>query len=247
MFLDTVPEIRSGRKHMPRPAAIRPSAPQGRRAGLDHDEVVDHALALVVDGGPDALTMRKLAAELNVTPTTIYWHVGSRDEVVAAVIDRVAASYADAEVEGATPRDRVMSLARTVWEMALTNRNVTSLAHQSGATNALEVHLERAMARELEAAGLSGGDVRDALRAILMCVAGFLVVAFRLDGGSNALRGHRSAEGDDSGLSADTMAAMAEAPDLPVLFDKTVQAVIDSFVPDDADAASAATTRKRAQ
>ena len=218
-------------------------APQSRRAGLDHDEVVDHALALVVEGGPGALTMRKLAADLDVTPTTIYWHVGSRDEVVAAVIDRVAQTYADAEVVGATPRERVMSLARTVWDMALTNRNVTSLAHQSGATHALEVHLELAMARELEAAGLRGDDVRDAIRAILMCIAGFLVVAFRVDGGSGALRGHDVADVTDHSLTPQTVAAMAERPDLPALFDRTVQAVVDSFVP--ATTPSRTTSRKQ--
>ena len=219
--------------------ATRKPAPQGRRAGLDHDEVVDHALALVVEGGPDALTMRKLAADLDVTPTTIYWHVGTRDEVVTAVIDRVAATYADVEVVGRTPRERVMSLARTVWDMALTNRNVTSLAHQSGATGALEVHLERAMALELEAAGLRGDQVRDAIRAILMCIAGFLVVAFRVDGGSSALRGHDDGPVDDQ-LAPETVAAMAERPDLPSLFDRTVQAVVDSFVPAAATARSSA-------
>ena len=216
-------------------AAAR-TAPQGRRAGLDHDEVVDHALALVVEGGPGALTMRKLAADLDVTPTTIYWHVGTRDEVVAAVIDRVAQTYADAEVVGATPRERVMSLAHTVWDMALTNRNVTSLAHQSGATHTLEAHLELAMARELESAGLRGDDVRDAIRAVLMCIAGFLVVAFRFDGGSSALQGHDAADLADDSLSPETVAAMAERPDLPALFDRTVQAVVDSFVPDPAPA-----------
>jgi len=212
-------------------AAAAHVAPQGRRAGLDRDEVVDHALALVVAGGPGALTMRKLAADLDVTPTTIYWHVGTRDEVVAAVIDRVAQTYANTEVAGSTPRRRVMSLAHTIWNMALTNRNVTSLAHQSGATSALEVHLERAMALELEAAGLRGAEVRDALRAIIMCIAGFLVVAFRFDGGSSALQGHDGTDLEDDALSPETVAAMAERPDLPALFDRTVQAVVDSFVP----------------
>ena len=231
---------------MAKPAAAT-VAPQGRRAGLDHDEVVDHALALVVDGGPGALTMRKLAADLDVTPTTIYWHVGTRDEVVAAVIDRVAQTYADTEVVGTTPRERVMSLAHTVWDMALTNRNVTSLAHQAGATRSLEVHLERAMALELEAAGLRGEDVRDALRAILMCIAGFLVVAFRFDGGSGALNGHDATDPSDDALSPETVAAMAERPDLPALFDRTVQAVVDSFVPAAAPPARPANRKKVAR
>lgn len=205
----------------------------GRRAGLDRDEVVDHALALVESGGAAALTMRKLAADLDVTTTTIYWHVGGRDELVRAVIERVAELSADVPVAGTTPNERVMSVARTVWQTAIAHRHVTALAHQVGATGVLEHHLERAMARELEAGGLRGAEVRDALRAILMCVAGFLVVAFRSDGGSQALRGSDGGRADlgDDGLSAETITAMAERPDLPALFDRTVQAVVDSFLP----------------
>ena len=44
----------------------------GRRAGLDQADMVAVALRLVESGGPDALTMRRLAAELDVTTNTIY-------------------------------------------------------------------------------------------------------------------------------------------------------------------------------
>ena len=205
----------------------------GRRAGLDRDEVVDHALALVEAGGAAALTMRKLAADLDVTTTTIYWHVGGRDELVLAVIERIAEHNAAITIEGTTPNERVMSVARAVWATAIEHRNVTALAHQVGATGVLEQHLERAMAHELEQGGLRGPEVRDALRAILMCVAGFLVVAFRSDGGSQALHGSDTGRTDlgEDGLSPETVAAMAERPDLPALFDRTVQAVVDSFLP----------------
>ena len=67
------------------PAAAATASGPGRRAGLDPDEVVATALALVEAGGPEALTMRKLAAELGVGTNTIYWHVGSREELIAAL------------------------------------------------------------------------------------------------------------------------------------------------------------------
>ena len=148
----------------------------GRRAGLDRDDVVECALAIVEAGGPEALTMRKLAAELGVTTTTIYWHVGGRDEVVTAVIQKMSEQQAEAAIEGATARERVMSAARQVWKSALEHRNVTSLAHQAGATSLLEMELEIALVRELDAAGLCGTAARDALRGILICVGGFLVL-----------------------------------------------------------------------
>ena len=42
------------------------------RAGLEPTEIVDAALALVDAHGAEALTMRRLAADLGVTTTTIY-------------------------------------------------------------------------------------------------------------------------------------------------------------------------------
>ena len=45
------------------------------------DEILDRALALVEAEGAEALTMRRLAGELGVATTTIYWHVGNRDDL----------------------------------------------------------------------------------------------------------------------------------------------------------------------
>ena len=205
----------------------------GHRAGLDRNDVVDAALALVEQGGASALTMRRLAADLDVATTTIYWHVGGRDELILALIARLSEQQGAIEIEGATPRERVMSVARHVWASALSHRNVTSLAHQVGATSLLEMPLELALARELGAAGLRGGTVRDAQRAILMCVAGFLVVAFREDhrAPDAGPQGARVAGVVDEGIDPATVEALQAPPDLPALFETTLQAVIDNFVP----------------
>ena len=53
--------------------------------------------------GVDALSMRKLAAELGVAHTAIYWHVGGRDELVDAVIDSFLADLGDITPRGRTP------------------------------------------------------------------------------------------------------------------------------------------------
>lgn len=205
----------------------------GRRAGLDRDEVVRCALELVEDHGADALSMRKLAAELGVTTTTIYWHVGSRDELVIAVIQRLSEQQAKVDVEGPTPRDRVVSAARNIWRNALAHRNVTALASQVGATTLLEMPLEVALVAELEAAGVSGDRARDALRAVLMVVAGFLVGAWRRDDvAPPQLRPAALwAAVDDGRIDRATIAAMAKPPDLDALFEVSLCAVVDAFVP----------------
>ena len=204
-----------------------------RHAGLDRDDVIDRALTLVEEHGAQALTMRKLAADLGVTTTTIYWHVGNRDELVLALIQRQAARQATSEVRGDTPGERVASAARNIWRNALAHRNVTALASQVGATTLLELPLEAVLAAELEASGVRGDEARDALRSILACIAGFLVMAWR----SNervppALRADALWDAvRHPGLSDATRAAMAEPVDVDALFDRALDAVVDAHLP----------------
>lgn len=205
-----------------------------RRAGLDRAEVVQRALDMVEEGGAGALTMRKLASELGVTTTTIYWHVGNRDELVIALIQRLAEQQAAVDVSGTDPRERVMSAARNIWRNARSHRNVTALASQVGATTLLELPLEVTLVAELEAAGVDGASARDALRAILMCIAGFLVGAWRpQEVGPSELRPAALWAGvDDDRVGTSTMAALVEPPHLDTLFETTLRAVVDAFVPE---------------
>ena len=98
--------------------------------------------------------MRRLAAELDVTTNTVYWHVGSRDALITEIIRTSATRLADRAITGTTPRERVTAAARHIWDSALENRAITSLAHQTGTTPLLEHHLELALVHEIEAAGL---------------------------------------------------------------------------------------------
>lgn len=213
------------------PAATESSS--SRRGELDRDEVIETALAMVEAGGGESLTMRKLAAELGVAPNSIYWHVGSRHDVIIALIERLAERQAAARVTGANARERVMSAARHVWKAALTHRHVTTLAYEVGATSLLELPLERALAREIGAAGLVGDAARDAQRAILISVGGFLVIALRPDDlvpepwASTTLW----ADVDDSMIDPATIDSLTRSADLPALFERTVRAVVDSYIP----------------
>lgn len=59
------------------------------RTRLSKAAVVERALALADALGLDALTIRKLAQELGVTPMALYWHFRSKEELLAALGDRV--------------------------------------------------------------------------------------------------------------------------------------------------------------
>jgi TetR/AcrR family transcriptional regulator, tetracycline repressor protein len=51
--------------------------------------VVDRALRLADADGLEALTIRKLATDLGVTPMALYWHFRSKDELLEGLAERV--------------------------------------------------------------------------------------------------------------------------------------------------------------
>jgi TetR/AcrR family tetracycline transcriptional repressor len=56
---------------------------------LSKAAVVERALALADDLGLEALTIRRLAQELGVTPMALYWHFRSKEELLAGLGDQV--------------------------------------------------------------------------------------------------------------------------------------------------------------
>jgi AcrR family transcriptional regulator len=60
-----------------------------RRTPLSRDRVMRAALALVDDGGMEALTMRRLGQSLGVEAMALYRHVTNKDEIVDGLVDLV--------------------------------------------------------------------------------------------------------------------------------------------------------------
>lgn len=69
---------------------MAPTAPaEAQRSRLSKATVVQRALALADAGGLDALTIRRLAQELGVTPMALYWHFKNKDELLQGIADHV--------------------------------------------------------------------------------------------------------------------------------------------------------------
>jgi TetR/AcrR family tetracycline transcriptional repressor len=56
---------------------------------LQRDEVVDRAIEMADAEGLEAVTIRRLAQELGVTPMALYWHFADKDALLAAVSERL--------------------------------------------------------------------------------------------------------------------------------------------------------------
>jgi AcrR family transcriptional regulator len=71
------------------PPTGEPDSEDGGRARLSKSTVVDRALKLADADGLDALTIRKLAQDLGVTPMALYWHFRSKEDLLEGVAERV--------------------------------------------------------------------------------------------------------------------------------------------------------------
>jgi TetR/AcrR family tetracycline transcriptional repressor len=56
---------------------------------LDRQQVIDEALRLLDDEGLEALSLRTLARRLSVQAPTLYWHIGSKAELLDALADAI--------------------------------------------------------------------------------------------------------------------------------------------------------------
>ncbi|WBU38787.1 TetR family transcriptional regulator [Homoserinibacter sp. YIM 151385] len=153
----------------------------GRRR--TRDDVVDAALGILDEHGLAELTMRRLATALEVQPSALYWHVESKQALLAAVADRIVARL-DAGVgsagaahgtdrrDAADWRGRTHAVAASLRRALLASRDgaevvQSTLALDLGATAPLE-HLEAALA----GSGHDEATRRRAARAVLHFVLG---------------------------------------------------------------------------
>ncbi|MDH2427313.1 TetR/AcrR family transcriptional regulator [Sphaerisporangium sp. TRM90804] len=60
-----------------------------RDSTLTSDRIIAEAIVLLDGEGAGRLTMRRLAEHLGVGPTTLYWHVKTKDDVIDLAVDAI--------------------------------------------------------------------------------------------------------------------------------------------------------------
>ncbi|WP_231747390.1 TetR/AcrR family transcriptional regulator [Auraticoccus cholistanensis] len=95
-----------------------PPGPAGRgpRQRLSLDRVVETAMALAARDGFEALSMRRLAAELGVGAMSLYTYVPGRDELFELMIDRAWGDRGRADPSRPW-REQVEQVAEEAWAM----------------------------------------------------------------------------------------------------------------------------------
>ena len=141
---------------------------EGERARLTKAVVVDRALSLADRVGPEALTIRKLATELGVTPMALYWHFRSKDELLLGVADRIWSEVDIAVDWSAQWIEQIRAMFTSLLAVLRSHPAAPQLLlraeklHSEAAMNASEVALE-----VLRRAGFSPQDASAIARSAL--------------------------------------------------------------------------------
>lgn len=78
---------------------VSPGRKRAPRHTLSHELIVERALGVLDERGPDGLTMRALAEQLGVGPMALYTYFGSKDALLDAVRDHVLSGLPDAQAD----------------------------------------------------------------------------------------------------------------------------------------------------
>jgi AcrR family transcriptional regulator len=75
----------------PRRGGRASAVPRRPSRTLNRESIIDAALGILDAEGLDAVTMRRVAQVLGTGPASLYAHVADKDEMVAAIVDRIFA------------------------------------------------------------------------------------------------------------------------------------------------------------
>jgi TetR/AcrR family tetracycline transcriptional repressor len=145
-------------------------------APVTRQRVIDTALRMVEEDGVGRLSMRKLAAELGVAVTAIYWHVGNREALLDALVQRELEDASAIRVGGASAESRLLSIARGLRRKLLARPHLIGLVKERGLTPRMFLPAQLALARQLADAGMGEADAVMAIRALQFHVIGSVVV-----------------------------------------------------------------------
>lgn len=137
----------------------------------DRRTVVDTALRLLDEIGLPDLTMRRLAAELDVQPSALYWHVENKQTLLAAVADRIQAAARPSPPAHLTWREATAAEAVAIRDALLAYRDGAEVVLSTRALGLGDDEAHRRLATALER-GHDSATARLAATALLHLIFG---------------------------------------------------------------------------
>nr|WP_256123368.1 TetR/AcrR family transcriptional regulator [Streptomyces sp. EN16] len=160
-------------------------------AGLDRNRITEASVRLLDADGLAKFSMRRLAAELDVTAMSLYWYVDTKDDLLELALDSVYAEIAPPR-EDADWRDRLRELARSYRELLVRHIWISPLAGTFLNIGPNSMLFSYAVQDVVRATGLPLERQTGALSAVFQFVYGF-----------GTVEGHFKARCDATGLTQD--------------------------------------------
>ncbi|MBI4261400.1 MAG: TetR/AcrR family transcriptional regulator C-terminal domain-containing protein [Actinobacteria bacterium] len=140
------------------------------RARLDRRRVLEAALRLVDREGLEALTMRRLGAELGVDPMTVHHHAESKDRLLDGIAELL---WEEVALPGGSVRaaEALRTLARSLRDLFLRHPQAAPLILRCSTLPRSALEVFRAYLDVLEAGGIR--EPAAVLRPVLSYAAGY--------------------------------------------------------------------------
>jgi AcrR family transcriptional regulator len=160
-------------------------------AGLDREKITAAAVRLLDAEGLAKFSMRRLAAELDVTAMSLYWYVETKDDLLELALDSVYSEIAPPREE-AHWHERLRELATTYRELLVRHTWVSPLAGHFLNIGPHSMLFSYAVQDVIRATGLPLRRQTGALSAVFQFVYGF-----------GTIEGHFAQRSAEAGLSQD--------------------------------------------
>jgi AcrR family transcriptional regulator len=144
------------------------------RKPITLDAIAGAGLVIVDREGLGALTMRRLAAELQVEAPSLYHHVRGKEAVLDLVAVHVLNQAPLLASRARTPKGRVRDLVLAYREAMLEHPNVFALLMQLTAERSGLLNSAHAILAELRGSGLSDRVARERNQHIAAYVTGWI-------------------------------------------------------------------------
>ena len=139
-------------------------------SGLDRERITEVTVRLLDAEGLAKFSMRRLAAELNVTAMSVYWYVDTKDDLLELALD---AAFGELTLADADWQDQLRGLARGYRDLLVRHPWLSPLigTYVNIGPNSLE--FSRLVQRVIRQTGLPAHGLVAAISAVFQFVYGF--------------------------------------------------------------------------
>lgn len=161
---------------------------RGQRAGITRQSILAAGLDLADREGLEALSMRRLGAELGVEAMTLYHHIPSKAALLDGIVEYVVAETVPPRSAGTAWQERLREYATSLASVLAAHPNVVPLVMHQPAVTSRNMETMESMLQSLCSVGFELSRAVDVIHTLTEFVLGHVAVRA-------GTQGARSAEG----------------------------------------------------